>query len=576
MQNCKFFLEIEISSATLCAIQSHPNNDKNKGKLMASNRSGLNDEIHIPIPNDPQEINWQEPQPLIDLDFDSFPVFNHYKHSNLSNEPNEQADASAADTLLAKPKAPTKPKKNPVTDATKLSIKIIGSLLFSAATAIYSLVMLSGKSPADIGKAWWDEMSTLKKTSSILLATASELVNAELNLDFFSQLVKELQDNLKKSLHSPLEFTNNLLSIILGIGGGIAAGAIAYEAFVWLAYIVFAFAAFNLAIFFASRYLGVHKSIDRIFNRDIANLQREIVDNLNHLKSDYQNELAQVLDNKVAELLSAHETANEFGEDGLPHLTSSDYENLFSTLAKKLYDIAALHPDCLKEKTWDEYAAHYAGMLFDLTFATMMGTFAFMTFDKKCQTGIDLILRMLTNKNLSQLNKLEAIGAGGVGGVPSAFLYALMAYDFRELCTDTCKYLYENPKDIATFLVRLFANVATATGMYSVGASLPGPDNLFNISGNSYTKIISGLGNGLAAFVVNMGPTVKKYTKSIDTRHPSVAEVIHQHHNPAVRMISRDTATCLKAYTLFQPPPLFDETRVDQAVTQPNVIPILV
>lgn len=426
--------------------------------------------------------------------------------------------------------------------------KLSAAVATALPTAMNSLVMASGRPIKEVGEnwnAWWNAMSIFQKIFSIINTGASEFVNAKLNLDFFSQFWDRVKSNFKNCLNSPKDFFINNISIILGFAGGIAAGAIAFEAFEFLLYLAIAFSCFNFSVFFISRYLGVNKTLTRLFNRETINTQHVVIDKFKHLKEHYKQVLQDHLDeiaNKLREQHAADTT----------RLTKEDFEVLFAKLAEKLTEIHLMNDDCFNAKTCSEYTKELAGTIFDITFASFIAAIAIPTFTKKKRIGIETLLKLIKGDNpLKDLPNEQKIPFGILGGLASAMLYGISALDFRSLLVDASAHLYAHPTDIPKFLFELTANIFATSGMFNVGAGIPGDDNEFNISMNPYSYWLFTLGSAAGGLVVNFAPPLKALIEEPDKASPTVDEIIKYFHNPALNTISKNTAEGLRVYSLY-------------------------
>ncbi|VVC75925.1 hypothetical protein AQUSIP_12260 [Aquicella siphonis] len=354
------------------------------------------------------------------------------------------------------------------------------SVLTAAPPALNSLAMPSGESPEKIGPEWWAAMSTLVKTHSIVNSASSLGINAIMNAFFLPTAWDKFKNSITHTFDSPREFFDNVFSILFGVGGALAAAAIAYSAFLWLpagAISASVPAVISFVVTLASRYIGVKnvfKRIHHLFNDD-AKAQADFAEALEHIKEDYLEEIQSEFD-KIIERLFAHRDADT-------PLTNADYEQIADELTDVLTRLADAHPDLIKDKTTLEYITKYTGMLFDITFAlTLVGVPSYLTFMQKGFDGVNTLAKFAGN-DLSGINIWLKRLIGVIPGLASAMLYADSGTKIRTTLTQLACHLYENPKQIPAALAVLGANGFAASGPQNVAAGvLANPDNIIGLT----------------------------------------------------------------------------------------------
>jgi hypothetical protein len=423
-------------------------------------------------------------------------------------------------------------------------LSILAAAGVSIPTAIYALFLLSGMPIQEAGEnlgAWWKSMSTAKKIWSIIFAFSSEYVNTKLNIKFFSEFWEKLTTNLKKCFTDVKSFFVSTVATILALGGAFAAGVLAYEGLIFSKILAPIFAALNSGLFFISRYIGVNRVFNRFINRKNNNIQRNIIDDINHLKEPFKVKLEAKLKEVVEELLRNKKPDEE------KILTKSDFDIIFKALADELDKIKSGpdKKDCIKEKTRTEQAAEIGAKIFDNSLAAFIATITMITFAHKTKKGVEAM-----SDDLKDINNLLKILEGAPGGLASAMLFGVSAADFRTLCIEAAFHLYHHPKEIPFFLKDVALNVCATTSMYFVGTTIPGPDNEYNIPLNPATSLGFAIPNAIGAFFINFSATLQNYVEHPDSKKPTLDQVIHHFRNAHINSVPKEVISNL---SMFKP-----------------------
>ncbi len=467
-------------------------------------------------------------------------------------------------------------------------LKGFGAAVTAAGTATNAFFMPSGQSGEQVAEQgflnWWNSLSLWQKIVSPINGLAAEDVNARLNWTFFSEFWGRLKTSIANARNEPAQAVNAIVSLLLGVCGGSGMAYLTFEATqaFWILGLVFTAATF--AVFTVSRYLGVNKFISRMLNLDVTNFQEEVIDKLNHLKDEFKHELDDTVKKEADILLEAH---NENGDwkkyaDKQPHLEPKDFEALLIKMGETLDKIAKENPDCFNETTNCELAAKYARFAFQCALSAFVFSISSVTFINSSEKAMVALFNWMSglanmDVKLDNLNQGEQIGIGLLGGIPSAALYALSAFNFPRLLTDTAKYLYENPGQTGGFFLKVIEQVIAASGMYTVGNNVPGK-SIFNIPANSTTKLFFALSNGLGGLLVNIGPVMTAYSHAatVSTTSPDSEQVKQRFQNPAVNPISRSTAETLRTTSIFQQQPKSEKNSVELRESRENVFQMTV
>src|SRR5579885_1907823 len=476
------------------------------------------------------------------------------------------------------------------------------SLVTAAPPALNALAMPSGKSPDKIGTEWWNEMSTWKKAHSIINSASSLAINAIMNAFFLPTAWEKFRKSITHAFDSPKDFIDNLFSIVLGLGGAVAAAAIAYAAFTWLWYGEISAAvpsAISFVVTLASRYIGVKNIFKRIHNlfSDDAKTQAEFAENLEHIKPEYLDELREKFEIILEEVFEACELyvtdvepqpdeiddlplaansayiryqdklyyvnkankecilldkndkqpidltefdratgINDFSQligrskvlsleelarihqitgHEFKHfdssLTDGEFDHISSKLVDALTELAKAHPDLVSETTTGEYVKKYAGLIFDLSFATILvGAPAYLTFMQKGFDGVNTISK-LAGTDLTTIDVWARRAIGIVPGLATAMLYADSGTKIRTTCVELAKHLYENPKDLPFAVLALVANGFATSGPQNVAAGVAAnKDNVIGVTPDDAFGTTLIVLNAIAGGVVNGNASLNK------------------------------------------------------------------
>lgn len=359
-------------------------------------------------------------------------------------------------------------------NAIKSPITTLLAAATAAPPALNALSNPSGKTPDQIGQTWWDEMSNLTRVHSVVNTASSFSINFIMNSFFIPTAWNKFRTSIVHMFDSPQQFLDNLFSIVLGLGGAVAAGAIAYNAFLWLpygAYIAGVPAALSFTVTLASRYLGIKnifKRIHNIFSKDAKN-QSEFAEAIEHINEEYLDELQAKLDTILAEMFQAKATDKP--------LNAEEFETLTVRFTQALNELADAHPDLVKETTSCEYAAKYAGILFDISLGLLIaGGPIFFTFMQKGYDGVKILAGFAGN-DIETIDVWFKRLIGLIPGLASFLFYTDYGTKIRGIMTDLAKHLYENPRDIPFALAALVANGFSASGPQNVAAGVVKNEN---------------------------------------------------------------------------------------------------
>lgn len=382
------------------------------------------------------------------------------------------------------------------------------SLLTAAPPALNALTNPSGKTPDQIGQEWWDEMSGGTRAHSVINSASSLSINFIMNAFFLPTAWAKFTTSIKHIFDGPQQFLDNVFSIIFGLGGAVAAAAIAYNAFLWLpagSISAAVPAGLSFVVTLASRYIGIKnifKRIHNLFSKDAQN-QTEFAEAIEHINEQYLDQVQEKMDNILAEM---------FKDKALDKpLTPEEFEALAERFTQALSELAEAHPDLIKGKTTGEYITKYAGLLFDLSLAIFVaGIPASLTFTQKGFDGVSTIAKFAGN-DISGMDPWLKRLIGLVPGLASGMLYTDYGTKIRGILTDLAKHLYENPKDIPFALLALAANGFSTSGPQNVAAGvLKNPDNIIFMEkdtdlGSTYVIL-----NAVAGGIINGGSSLNK------------------------------------------------------------------
>lgn len=397
---------------------------------------------------------------------------------------------------------------NGLLQAVKQPITTILAASTAAPPALNALSNPSGKTPDQIGQTWWDEMSNLTRVHSVVNTASSFSINFVMNSFFIPTAWNKFRTSIVHIFDNPQQFFDNVFSIVLGLGGAVAAGAIAYNAFLWLpygAYVAGVPAGLSFIVTLASRYLGIKnifKRIHNIFSKDAKN-QSEFAEAIEHIKEDYLDELQVKLDDILADMFKAKATDKP--------LTPEEFEALTVRFTQALNELADAHPDLVKDKTTCEYIAKYTRILFDISLGLFIaGGPIFLTYMQKGFDGVKILAGFAGN-DIDTMDVWLKRLIGLIPGTASFLFYTDYGTKISGIMTDLIKHLYENPRDIPFALAALVANGFSASGPQNVAAGVVKNENniAFMEQGTPLAStyvILNAIGGG----IINSGSSLNK------------------------------------------------------------------
>ncbi len=432
---------------------------------------------------------------------------------------------------------------------------IVYSLAASTAapTALNALAAPSGKNPGELGPAWWHDMSNMTRAHSVANGVSSFLINIIMNALFLPTAWKKFRTSIVHIFDSIEEFLDNSFSMILALGGALAAAAIAYNAFLWLPLgallaIIPAGIAFTITI--AQRYVGV-KSIFRrvrnLFNKD-ASTQLELADVLQHIDKQYLEDIEARFQETLTTLLA--------GRDGTKPLTEIEFERLLVQLSSIVSEMQERHPDLIQNKTTLEYITRYTGILFDMLFALLVIVPpSFLIYMQKGFDGIDKAKELITGSPLPSMHVLLKCLIGLDPALVNAIFYGNAALEMRTTTVETAKYLYQNPRSIAFAIPLLIANGFSSGGMQSVATGVVKDEqNLFHLKAGTPAADIVIATMTAGGGVVNTNATLKK--AFLSSPQPAamvtVADMTKRAANTNDQVICSKTGLALRNQSLFK------------------------
>lgn len=385
----------------------------------------------------------------------------------------------------------------------------------SIITAAPSALNALAKDPSKIGKEWWDKMPALMRAEAIFYSSASLGINAVMNAFFLPSAWEKLTLSVKSAVTSPAKFIKALVELGFGLGGALAAAAIAYNAFLWMpiGHITAAAPAFiSFAVTLASRYIGVKNIFIRVhnfFSKD-ARAQAETADLLKHINPEHLLEINNILNQVMDKMNTPSDEKHRIQDPTLP-LTKEDLDHIARKFVKRLTDFAKAHPDFVHEKTTSEYAAEYAGVIFDLTFASfILGIPSLLTFTQKGYDGVATIAKF-AGTDLSDINIWYKRLIGVVPGLASSALYLDSGTKIRTTLTELAKYLYQHPEKIPAALITLSANGLASFSPKNLAEGIANnPNNIIELSPGIPLSTAYIITNAIAGTLVNTNASVTK------------------------------------------------------------------
>lgn len=434
-------------------------------------------------------------------------------------------------------------------------------LLTSTQFAINALVAPSHKTPGDIGKTWWDTMSTGKQALSVTNASSSLWVNFPLNTGFIKDARAKLTASTRDIFKSPLSFAENLTAISLGVGGAVAAGTLAFNSVLFLVPMIGTIGGYTIAgslgglgflVTSASRYVGVKRVFQLVKNMfsHSMKVQQNAVDALNHANMD-DHVILDNIEKSVKEHLSDLLAAEVKAKQNQQPLSEADYEDLFTALVAKLEALNNAHPDnktFFNEKTYGEYAKHYASILVNITFALGIGIPVGSVFMQKGYDGISMLAEKITHQTPSWDLWIKLLAAAP-SGFSSGMMYAAAGADFAKLFfIDAPLYLYNNPASIPLGIVALTTNYFGSSSLENVAETVVNrSDGLLHFiygsehlstSTQDILKSMVTYAAKAGGFIVNINPSLRSFKNNFkDASNPTVDELI-QHFKEGTHVLS--------------------------------------
>lgn len=385
---------------------------------------------------------------------------------------------------------------------------------------------------------------------STVNGVSSLTINTIMNAYYLPTALGRFLDNIMHSFDSPSAFFSNLTTMLFGFGGAIATSAISYEAFQWLPGATFSATiptAMGFAMFVATRYVGVLNVFNRAYNllNPDTQTQTQFGDEISRIKKD---KLDNVRDNFFAVLddLLKVELKSDKDEDVNKAFTSEEMDLIADRLATVLNEIAALDPNLVEEKEMSNaaYAAKYAGLIFDITFAIACGLPAYLTFMQKGFDGISVISKF-AGYDFSRINPWLKPIAGVIPGLASGMLYFDSGSKFRGVLVELAQYIWESPKRILVAAPLLVANYLAAYGPENIAAGIL--KNKFNIIGmynNTTLGSIFAKLNFVGGLAVNGGSSINKVmTFFAEPEKPLTRENILSRKDDVLNVVSKHLQT---------------------------------
>lgn len=426
----------------------------------------------------------------------------------------------------------------------------IVAAIAASPTAFSALVGPSGQGPEKIGSEWWDAMSIARRILCVACGVSSEAVNTIMNALFIPVAFDKIKASLA-DIGIPAQAAKSIAALLLGIGGGIAAGALSYSSFLWLP--VAALSVIPSTIAFAITFAGRFISIKNIFNR-ISNLLNANV----RLQKIFADKLAHINDNRIEEAEAKLKTiiTQSFPDKNADEpLTEAEYQAVIERLAEQLNAMDDLYDDLIKDTTTTEMLLKYSGLVIDLITAVSILTPAFMTFSQKGFDGVNIISKLVAGTPLTDLHPVAKVGIGAAPGLASAMFYTSAGMDFRGNMVEVFKYLYQHPTSIPGALGLLTANAFASFSMSSVAqAVIDKPDNIYHLANNAYgtTYLATQTAGGL---IVNLNSCVVKayLTNSEPAAQDLTLAHLAKRTSGEDHPISDTTAAALRQFNLFAP-----------------------
>lgn len=340
------------------------------------------------------------------------------------------------------------PIKNTFNYVVTYPVRSVVSVASSIPISMYSLTYPSGKEPSQISAQWWSEMSFFQKFFSLVSAISTIITCTS----FAQKYIPDAQKSIRTMFDSPRSFIKNVTAILLGSITATIAVTLSYFAFSWAGTYAGLGAAFvGFALQTLTRYVGIvklTKMLTDFFDKD-KRLTKKNIDQLKHLKNEYINQVANLIDNK--------------------ELTETEVKSILDNIYLLANQVAEQHPGGIfNEKTNVEYAKEYAGLLFDIAFVGSNALSLFPYFTQLSFLGANQLYTTLTGQApLDTLPNSAKITVGLIPSITSSIFYLISLTHFRHMVVEMAQHLQQNPKDIPKAMMWLVANTLTVLGTHN-------------------------------------------------------------------------------------------------------------
>lgn len=337
-------------------------------------------------------------------------------------------------------------------------------------SAFYGLVLTKGGDPSIIGAVWWNSISVPNKIFSIVNAATILAIGTLSRLKYFPEAVVQLKSILKSYTESFTQFAKNNTILLLAIASAIAAGALAYDSFIWsgeLAAILSALA--NVVVVGGIRIVSLSSlflRINALFDKD-EQFRRICIKQLKSLKCEYQNEINELLADQDFNEVTAQQFLSACYDKALlvekeKNYTSDTDRSIFETKTKLAY---SLELGC------------------DTVLAAGFGAAFFTFFGIKGIDGVKIIARLC---GLDYVKKIESLSCATslafvFTGLASGALAVECGLETREHEYALYRQLKKHPEDIIKAVTLLFFSGLSATSVTAAALSITEKPNLFNL-----------------------------------------------------------------------------------------------
>lgn len=429
--------------------------------------------------------------------------------------------------------------------------------------------------------AKWYALPPEMKALCLTELISSFLVNYPAGKKFIGDALGKLQDQTKDMCNSTLGFFDNIFSLVIGIDSGAGAAALTFNAFAWIATlsgvaiggyaIPGVLAGLSFVISSTSRYLGFKwaiQIISNLFSHD-ANVQRQAIDQLKHLKLDENviltaqhlasigsdekfantahsiREILQACVDKEAIKRKAEKDADEKIKN--KNLNAEDYEYLFLTLVNAANELDKLHPNGIpsifNKKTIKEYIAEYVNIASKLSFALTFGLPAGAIFTQEGFNAVAIVSKLVFDfdMNTNNLDVWYKRLIGLCSGIGSGVLYAVCSADFPKLFfVELPLYLWQHPQHIPAAILLVVINFFASYSMRNVTENIMQAENILGLL-NEFKKELPYIVQLGSAFVNIRSKLMEYKIAAKDPNKPELEEVIKQNEDPNIRRISKPT-----------------------------------